>query len=294
MQDARKQRAEEDAVATEDRLSVVLPPVPDWARRVRVLLAAGVLVLSAGATGTSVASEPDDQHEGVVVPEHPSSPEGVGQGSDVETTLPDEVDPVLTAPPEDPSPGEAGPESEESEPVEVVPTDDPDAPVPLPAPPTGDPPTPPSVPVPAPAPPAPSPDAPVSPHPYPHPDGSDDGSRERERAGRLRVTTREKRRTRRRHEQAPASPAPAPQPAPAPVAPAVPETAPAVIIGHGARVHVVRRGESLWAIAQALLEPGASASRVVLEVRRLWRLNAKRIGTGDPSILPVGVRLHLR
>jgi Tfp pilus assembly protein FimV len=62
----------------------------------------------------------------------------------------------------------------------------------------------------------------------------------------------------------------------------------------GRRFHVVRRGESLWSIASALLEPGASASSIAHQVRRLWRLNEDRIGTGDPSLLRIGVKLRLR
>ena len=59
-------------------------------------------------------------------------------------------------------------------------------------------------------------------------------------------------------------------------------------------VHVVRPGESLWSIASRLLGAHASAGAIALEVRRLWRLNSERIGTGDPNVLIVGVRLRLR
>ena len=59
-------------------------------------------------------------------------------------------------------------------------------------------------------------------------------------------------------------------------------------------VHVVRPGESLWSIASRLLGAHASVGAIALEVRRLWRLNSERIGTGDPNVLTVGVRLRLR
>ena len=61
----------------------------------------------------------------------------------------------------------------------------------------------------------------------------------------------------------------------------------------GARVHVVQPGDSLWAIAETLLGPGASSARVSREVQRLWSLNHERIGTGDPDLLMVGTELRL-
>jgi len=57
--------------------------------------------------------------------------------------------------------------------------------------------------------------------------------------------------------------------------------------------HVVQAGQSLWSIAQQRLGQGASAAAVAAEVDRLWRLNADRIGTGDPSLLPAGTELKL-
>jgi hypothetical protein len=58
-------------------------------------------------------------------------------------------------------------------------------------------------------------------------------------------------------------------------------------------VHVVEPGESLWAIAEELLDPDASAARISREVQRLWSLNEARIGTGDPDLLMVGTELRL-
>src|SRR5215204_6295567 len=117
-------------VCREDRLFGALAPEPTWSRRARVLLAAGVLVLSASATATSVASEPDNQQEGVVVPDPSALPpgaqaggapppdgDGPGQGSGSETSLPSEVDPVLTEPESEPTGGQ----SEDAAPLEAVP-----------------------------------------------------------------------------------------------------------------------------------------------------------------------------
>ena len=47
--------------------------------------------------------------------------------------------------------------------------------------------------------------------------------------------------------------------------------------------YTVRAGDSLWSIAKRLSGPGASAGQIAREVNRLWRLNAQRIGTGDPE-----------
>ncbi|MBJ7329180.1 MAG: LysM peptidoglycan-binding domain-containing protein [Solirubrobacteraceae bacterium] len=69
--------------------------------------------------------------------------------------------------------------------------------------------------------------------------------------------------------------------------------APARISVSGAS-HVVRSGESLWAIAAALVGADASPAQIAREVQRLWQLNADRIGTGSPDLLHVGTRLDLR
>jgi len=82
---------------------------------------------------------------------------------------------------------------------------------------------------------------------------------------------------------------PAPQPAATPAERAVPARS---LAGH--RVHVVRAGECLWSIAKAMLPGGASNAAIGREVRRLWRLNARRIGTGDPGLIYAGTELRLR
>ncbi|OJU80911.1 MAG: hypothetical protein BGO11_14040 [Solirubrobacterales bacterium 70-9] len=96
--------------------------------------------------------------------------------------------------------------------------------------------------------------------------------------------------------EAPAPAAPpveAPEPAPSPPAapPAAAVEAPGALQGH--RLHRVRPGESLWSIATALLPPGAGNAEIATEVQRLWKLNADRIGTGDPNLILVGTVLRL-
>jgi hypothetical protein len=61
----------------------------------------------------------------------------------------------------------------------------------------------------------------------------------------------------------------------------------------GDRTHVVAPGESLWSIADDLLGEDASVARVAREVNRLWELNSRRIGTGDPSLVHVATTLLL-
>lgn len=100
-------------------------------------------------------------------------------------------------------------------------------------------------------------------------------------------------------EAAPEAPAPAspPEEVPLPEAarpPAVPaqrDSSPGSLAGHG--VHIVRAGDCLWSIAEALLPAGADNAEIEAEVQRLWRLNASRIGTGDPSLVYVGTELRL-
>lgn len=58
--------------------------------------------------------------------------------------------------------------------------------------------------------------------------------------------------------------------------------------------HTVREGESLWAIAQAMLGADAGPGEVARQVNRLWKLNDSRIATGDPDLLMIGTDLRLR
>jgi hypothetical protein len=292
----------------EERLLVVLSPVPDWGRRVRVLLAAGVLVVSAAAAGTSVASEPDARQEGVVVPEPGASPpDDVGQGSAPETTLPDDGDPVLTDPRGDVPQGG----SDESGPVEAEPVHDPEGGL-LPTDPA-DPGSPDSGAVlVSPSEPAPLPGTPVAqddPGAAPFTSEREVPNRARWRASDKHPRVPRQRLTGKRRPvaEAPAggsapltteTPAGASEPVAAkalPVSsePSGPAASVAAPLGPG-RFHIVLPGESLWSIAKRLVGPDASDGAVAFEVRRLWRLNEERIGTGDPSLLPVGVRVQLR
>ena len=61
----------------------------------------------------------------------------------------------------------------------------------------------------------------------------------------------------------------------------------------GGKVHVVASGESLWSIARDLLGDDATPAKVAALVDQLWRLNADRIGSGDPSMIHVGDQLQL-
>jgi hypothetical protein len=58
--------------------------------------------------------------------------------------------------------------------------------------------------------------------------------------------------------------------------------------------HIVAPGQSLWAIAQGIVGGSAGIGRLAFEVGRLWRLNAGRIGTGNPDLIYAGVKLRLR
>jgi hypothetical protein len=58
--------------------------------------------------------------------------------------------------------------------------------------------------------------------------------------------------------------------------------------------HVVQPGQSLWLIARGVLGARAGIARVAFEVSRLWRLNAVRIGTGDPDLIYPGLTLRLK
>jgi hypothetical protein len=294
----------------QDRLFGVLSPEPIWSRRLGVLFAAGVLAVSAGATATSVASEPDDQQEGVVVPA-PGAPPPVadGPGHGAETVLPFEVDPV-TGPEPEPTAGQP----DDAAPLEAAPVEDPDGGLALSDPnavtegdapavdpgdvdPTGNP-VPPAEPIPpgTPAPPtAPSGDLGDQPVSAEQPPAAKPQQRSPQPEHRKRRGRRKKAREHSLRELRPSAP-------PTVYTPSTDTTSPAATVAADApaprrirgRFHVVLPGESLWSIASALLDADASPAAVALEVRRLWRLNEARIDTGDPNFLRIGVRLRLR
>jgi LysM repeat protein len=57
------------------------------------------------------------------------------------------------------------------------------------------------------------------------------------------------------------------------------------------KAHVVQAGESLWSIAAQLLGSHATPARIAALVDELWRLNADRIGSGDPTMIHPGDEL---
>lgn len=87
------------------------------------------------------------------------------------------------------------------------------------------------------------------------------------------------------HEEAPSPYSAQPQPA-------TPIESGRSLQGKGS--YVVRPGDCLWHIAAALLPAGADTAAIEAEVARLWRLNADRIGTGDPGLIYAGTTLRLR
>jgi hypothetical protein len=297
-----------------DRVDRALCTEPLFRRRVRALLVVGVVAFGAVGTGTSVATESDRRGEGLsgpgaeapaLIPEPPALPaEPVDTPPDVGMTSPP------SAPAED--------HALEPEPVDdpygrlvlgtpdapAVPTDDPADPA---EPPLGDPPgvldeeIPPVVPAPTDTPPA----EPVPPAPGTEPNLDvaprlvHDG-RELPRP-QLHVRGRRESGTRRTAMANPPADAQSPvlvaepttvaQPAASAHSLATPAPSPPRGVP---RFHVVRPGESLWSIAQTLLPPRAATPAIAAEVARLWLLNSRRIGTGNPNLLPVGVALRLR
>jgi hypothetical protein len=263
---------------------------------VRALLATGVLAFSFGAATVSVASETDTEQEGVSP--QPSAPsDQVGNDSAEETPLPVEVVPVPPVPddpeqqpPTDETGGDpqgSGPQAEvppQAVAPTVVPGTEP-APVPEQAPPTAP--------------------APVTPDPAPVTLGPTSGGvgaglvveerRARRQTQHLRANHSDQGRGADSGQSAPVAPQAdqAAQPPPAAASQALPASRP-VRLHPDQRFYVVRPGDSLWSIAVAIRGRDATIVAVTGAVRRLWRLNRNRIGTGDPDVLPIGVRLRLR
>ena len=92
---------------------------------------------------------------------------------------------------------------------------------------------------------------------------------------------------------------PAEGPSPAPVEPPEPAVAPAAPSGHrpgtlnGRGSYTVVEGDDLWTIAEGVLPAGATNAEISAEVSRLWHLNSRAIGTGDPNVILVGTVLRL-
>ena len=265
-----------------------------WARSA---VTSALLAVAAVAPAASIAAEPDTSQEGglpgqVVDPESDSP--SFDPGGDTEL-------PYDTGPPA-PSPQH----SPDAAPLESEPTDDPQgraAPLaepqtPAPSGPEQAPVRPLDQPSPAPSapgfsiePPPPAPSAPLALPPQRL--GAEPGSHAKSRRQTWTVVASV--------DRSPSSPAGvAAEPEPAATsntsgAPAVTQqvaTEPSQATG--ARSHTVRPGESLWSIAEDLLDSGASATRIAAEVARLWELNRDRIPSGDPDLIAVGQQLRLR
>lgn len=94
-------------------------------------------------------------------------------------------------------------------------------------------------------------------------------------------------------------PPPAEEPAPVPVQPPEPAVSVAPFSGDragslaGHTSYKVVEGDCLWAIAEGVLPAGATIAEIEAEVARLWKLNASRIGTGDPNLILVGTILRI-
>jgi len=57
-------------------------------------------------------------------------------------------------------------------------------------------------------------------------------------------------------------------------------------------VHVVAEGECLWSIAERRLGPAATNTQLASYIDQLWRLNAERLGTGNPNLIYTGQQLR--
>jgi nucleoid-associated protein YgaU len=64
-------------------------------------------------------------------------------------------------------------------------------------------------------------------------------------------------------------------------------------VGSSGGTRVVKPGQSLWVIAQSVVGR-ASIAQIAFQVRRLWRLNSARIGTGNPDLIYAGQELRLK
>jgi hypothetical protein len=246
---------------------------PSLGRRVLAAVLSAALVLGTISPGVALAGEVDSEQEGVAPP---------GALPGLEEIEPSGEETVLEEVPGAPGVGE---ETEEGPPLESEPPQEPEPP-PLPpeasaaAPPAAEEAA--SVPAPGPEyePAAPPPSAPVENQPLSAPESA------------AAVPPAPEAPAPSSPSEAPEAPAPEPaQPAPAP-APAEPGAGVGTLTGR--HLHIVQTGESLWSIATALLPAGADNAEIAAEVQRLWRLNAARIGTGDPNLLYAGTELRLR
>jgi hypothetical protein len=253
--------------------------------RVLATVLSAVLVFGSLAPGIAFAGEADSEQEGAAPP---GALPGLEEGPELE---PGGEESVLEEIPGSLPPGDEG---EEEAPLETEPAQESEVPLPpAPAPPAAPEAAPPAEPPPSPeygpsyeAAPAPS-SEPVEGDTLVAPPSSPPAVPPVEKAeGPAQSAT-----------EAPV-PAPPAEEAPAPEAPppATVPNQPGEVPGglSGRAVHTVRSGECLWSIAVALLPAGADNAEIAAEVQRLWKLNAGRIGTGDPSLIYAGTELRLR
>lgn len=93
-------------------------------------------------------------------------------------------------------------------------------------------------------------------------------------------------------ESAPApEPTEAPEESTVPTPPSTPPEKAGSLQGH--RTYTVAAGDCLWTIAAAILPSTASDEQIAAEVERIWKMNAERIGTGDPNLIEVRTVLRL-
>jgi nucleoid-associated protein YgaU len=235
------------------------------------------LVLGSIAPGFALAGEADSEQEG-------SAPPGALPGLEEAPELEPGGEEVVLE--ELPGVSVGGEESEEGPPLETEPVPAPSSTAEAVQPPTEEAPSDPAPPGPAYEPaPAPPPSAPVENQPLATPESRPPPQPTPHTPEAVQSVP---------EAPTPASPPKAPEPEAAPPA-AVPVQRAGVagsLAGHS--VHTVRAGECLWSIAEALLPSGADNAEIEAEVQRLWRLNADRIGTGDPSLVYAGTELRLR
>ena len=317
-------------VCCQERLFGSLSSDAVVSRRAQAALAGGVLALSVVGPPAALAQEPDRQLEGGAgagtgqggAETGSGAVQGPGSDSDLGAVPPtevvpptapdldpltppesggdsvlDEVVPVDTAPIEAPStrPGDSEPGGETS-PGSSEPTPTPDPSQPDPELGVGDP----SSPQEAPEPVEPRPDgadASEDSKPSPSkPSPSVKGDAEsREQRGAPQPSTESRSLPQPPALEGPIAAAPQETTPPAPTAqPSAPAPAGNPAPGSEGHLLVVQPGDSLWSIATKLLGPDASPAEIARKVSRLWKLNAKRIGTGRPDLLFVGTKLRLR
>jgi hypothetical protein len=261
---------------------------PGSGRRVLAATLSLVLVLGTVAPGIAFAGEIDSEQEGSAPPGAlPGLEEGpeLAPGGD-ETSLEE-----LPGAPVESEGAEEGP------PIETEPAQESELPAPAPEAPEASAEAPPDPPeattgTPAPGPeyspdyePAPAPSQPVENQPIAAPQSSPPAAPAQHSPSAAQAAP-----------AAPAPVAPSQAPAPEPVSsppatPAKPSETVGTLAGHSS--YTVHSGDCLWSIAERLLPAGAGVAQVEAEVARLWRLNAARIGTGDPNLIYSGTALQL-